>query len=116
MDGLAADRFVYAGYSAGPCVLARRAWLDWTCATRPRTVKPPMTMSGFDGLGILDRPVVPHSSSPGHPETQLLSQVAARYEADDQPYWPLSDGQALVIDGTSVESSVTDPREPVPPR
>lgn len=100
MDGLAADRFVYAGYSAGPCVLAPSlAGLD--LCDSPEDCQATYGDVRFDGLGIFDRPVVPHLSSPGHPETQLLSQVAARYEADDQPYWPLSDGQALVIDGTS---------------
>ena len=53
----------------------------------------------YDGLGVLDRPVVPHLNSPQHPETALLSRVAATYETDGQSYWALSDGQALVIDG-----------------
>lgn len=102
LDGLDEEqrRFVYAGYSAGPCVLAPSlAGLD--LCDSPEDCQATYGDVRFDGLGIFDRPVVPHLSSPGHPETQLLSQVAARYEADDQPYWPLSDGQALVIDGTS---------------
>jgi dipeptidase E len=51
-------------------------------------------------LGILDRPIVPHLSSPGHPETELLGAVAMNYDAQGQPYWALNDGQALIIDGT----------------
>jgi dipeptidase E len=98
VEGLAHDRFVYAGFSAGPCVLAPR--LDGLelcdsvddCRATYGEVR-------FDGLAVLDRPVVPHLDSPGHPETALLGEVAARYERDNQPYWPLTDGEALVIDG-----------------
>jgi dipeptidase E len=52
-----------------------------------------------DGLGILDRPVVPHLHSPGHPETDLLATVAATYDRDGQDYWALRDGQALILEG-----------------
>src|SRR5919106_402110 len=59
--GLRADGFVYAGYSAGPCV--------------------------------------PHLQSPGHPETELLDAVSARYTADGIAHHRLRDGQVLVVDG-----------------
>lgn len=49
----------------------------------------------YDGLGVLDRAVVPHLRSPGHPETELLGEVAARYDAERTPYWALRDGQSL---------------------
>lgn len=98
--GLAADQFVYAGFSAGPCVLAPSlTGLELcdpleVCQAVYGTVR-------WDGLGVLDRPVVPHLDSPGHPETARLAQVAARYELAGQHYWALSDGQALVIDGST---------------
>ena len=63
----------------------------------------------YDGLGVLDRPVVPHLNSPEHPETALLSQVAAKYESEGQSYWALSDGQALVIDGRGDEHPLAGP-------
>lgn len=59
-----------------------------------------MGTSAFDGLAVLDRPVVPHLNSPDHPETGVLSQVAAKYESKGQAYGGLSNGQALVIDGS----------------
>lgn len=99
--GLGDDRFVYAGFSAGPCVLAPNlAGLELCdstedCRARYGDVR-------FDGLGVLDRPVVPHLNSPTHPETQVPARVAAGYEADGQPYWALSDGQALVVNGADV--------------
>ena len=97
-DGLSRDRFVYAGFSAGPCVLAPSlAGLEHCdpveqCLAAYGEVRQ-------DGLGVLDRPVVPHLDSPGHPETTLLGEVASRYTADGIPYWGLRDGQVLLVDG-----------------
>ena len=98
VEGLAADRFVYAGFSAGPCVLAPSLSGLELCDP-PETCRASYGDVRYDGLGVLDRPVVPHLNSPQHPETALLSRVAATYETEGQPYWALSDGQALVIDG-----------------
>lgn len=92
------DTLVYAGYSAGPCVLApslrglelsdspeevTRLW-----GAEPR----------WDGLGVLDRAFVPHVDSPGHPETELCGRVAAHYREHGTPHLTLRDGQALVVD------------------
>ena len=97
VEGLAADQFVYAGFSAGPCVLAPSlAGLE--LCDPPEACHATYGDVRYDGLGVLDRPV-PHLDSPDHPETALLSRVAAKYESEGQPYWALSDGQALVIDG-----------------
>ena len=89
------EQLVYAGYSAGPCVLApslrglERG--DDTTAVDGEIV--------WDGLGLLDHAIVPHLDSPGHPETELLAKVADLYDRTGVPYLPLRDGQALVIDG-----------------
>jgi dipeptidase E len=93
------DAVVYAGYSAGACVLAPSLRGLERCDD-PQVVPaaygdPPI----FDGLGVLDHAVVPHVDSPGHPETEVLTTVAARYRADGVAHRPLRDGQALVIDG-----------------
>lgn len=98
VEGLAADRWVYAGFSAGPCVLAPSLHGLELCDPVADCVAVHGAVR-FDGLGVLDRPVVPHLRSPGHPETALLAEVAAGYEAEGQPYWALRDGQALVLDG-----------------
>jgi dipeptidase E len=99
LAGLRADGFVYAGYSAGPCVLAPslrglEACDDADEVTRLYGVPP-----AFDGLGVLDRPFVPHLRSPGHPETELLAAVSEQYAADGVDHWQLRDGQVLVVDG-----------------
>lgn len=97
-DALRRDAFVYSGYSAGACVLAPSlAGLEQCdpvqdCTNAYGAVR-------YDGLGVLDRPVVPHLESPGHPETDLLGEVATRYDENQERYWALRDGQALVIDG-----------------
>ena len=96
-----ADRLVYAGYSAGPCVLAPSLRGLERCDDPDvvqRTAGVPAT---YDGLGLLDVAFVPHVDSPGHPESELLGEVAARYAADGTPHRVLRDGQALVVrDGT----------------
>lgn len=96
---IADDALVYAGYSAGGCVLAPDLHGIELC-DRPEDVQ---EVGGaeplWDGLGVLDRPFVPHLDSPGHPETELVAQVADHYRQSARPYWGLRDGQALVVDG-----------------
>ena len=88
-------QLVYAGYSAGPCVLAPSLrgleLCDDAGAVDGEII--------WDGLGLLDHAIVPHLDSPGHPETELLAKVAELYDRTGVPYLPMRDGQALVIDG-----------------
>jgi dipeptidase E len=93
------DTVLYAGYSAGPCVLAPSLrGLDHCddVTVVPETYGAPAI---WEGLGILDYAIVPHVDSPGHPETEALRVVAATYRADGVPHRTLRDGQALVING-----------------
>jgi dipeptidase E len=96
---LAADALVYAGYSAGPCVLSpslRGLELvdDPDAVTRIYGVAPM-----WDGLALLSEAFVPHYRSPGHPETAAIEQVVTRYQAEGVAYRTLHDGQALLING-----------------
>jgi dipeptidase E len=100
-DLLARDALVYAGYSAGPCVLSPslrglEAVDDADAVMRVYGAEPV-----WAGLGVLDKAFVPHYRSPGHPETTGLGLVAARYRAGGVPHLTLQDGQALVISGAS---------------
>lgn len=97
VEALAEDSFVYAGFSAGACVLAPSLRGLEHCDPISDAIAAYGEVR-FDGLGILGRPVVPHLESPDHHETKLLGEVAARYEAAGQPYWGLRDGQVLVVD------------------
>jgi len=98
-DVLAADAMVYAGYSAGGCVLSpslRGLELvdDADAVWRVYGAQPV-----WDGLGLLNEAFVPHIQSPGHPETAAMELVVARYRAENVAYCALHDGQALLIDG-----------------
>jgi dipeptidase E len=98
-DLLAADALVYAGYSAGPCVLSPSLrgleLVDDAGAVTRAYGAPPL----WDGLALLDEAFVPHYRSPGHPETAAIDQVVARYRAEGVAYRTLHDGQALLVNG-----------------
>jgi dipeptidase E len=95
---LRGDALVYGGYSAGPCILAPEIGFlqevdDITAVKKPVTT----------GLGLLDRPFVPHVASPGHPETEACDEVSAELHRRGQYHWALSDGDVLVVDGQRTE-------------
>jgi dipeptidase E len=96
---LAADALVYAGYSAGGCVLAPSLrgleLVDDVHAVARRYGAQPV----WDGLAVLDQAFVPHYRSPGHPETAAIERVVARYRADGVAYRAIRDGQALLVNG-----------------
>jgi len=99
---LASDVLVYAGYSAGPCVLSPslrglEAVDDADAVLRIYGAEPV-----WEGLALLDRAFVPHCGSPGHPETTALGLVADKYRAAGVPHLTLQDGQALLISGANV--------------
>lgn len=99
VDLLRRDAFVYAGYSAGACVLAPDLHGLEPCDD-PEAVRTAYgDQARWDGLALLDHAVVPHIDSPGHPETEILGTVAARYRAEGVPHQTLRDGQAIVVDG-----------------
>jgi dipeptidase E len=104
-DLLAADALVYAGYSAGACVLAPSLrgleLVDDAGAVRRTYGAEPV----WDGLGVLSEAFVPHYQSPGHPETEAIDLVVARYRAEGVAYRTLRDGQALVVNGADTSVS-----------
>jgi dipeptidase E len=93
------DALVYAGYSAGPCVLAPSLrgleHCDDPGAVERAYGSPPV----WDGLGLIDYAFVPHVDSPGHPETEQMAFVVEHYRHHGVPHRTLRDGQALVVDG-----------------
>lgn len=94
---LAADRLVYAGYSAGPCVLGPslrgvETVDDATAVRRLYGVDAP-----WSGLGVLSERVVPHVQSPGHPGSPALDRLAEQYRREGIAHLRLRDGEALVV-------------------
>ncbi len=96
---LAADALVYAGYSAGACVLSPSLrgleLVDDADAVTRAYGSPPL----WDGLAVLDEAFVPHYRSPGHPETAAIERVVTWYRAEGIAYRALRDGQALLVNG-----------------
>lgn len=98
VDLLKQDDAVYGGYSAGVCVLAQdlrglERVDDVTAVPNPI----------YDGLGILDRPVVPHVDSPGHPETNDCGALSADLTRAGRRHWALSDGEVLLMRNDTIE-------------
>lgn len=92
---IGSESFVYAGYSAGACVLAPSLRGLELCDDITQVEGEPL----WDGLSVLAEAIVPHLNSPGHPETKLVEQVRALYERTGVPHLPMQDGQALIING-----------------
>ncbi|PXX66334.1 dipeptidase E [Nocardia tenerifensis] len=99
---LAKDALVYAGYSAGACLLTPDlhgletvddpAEVAPVCGIEPR----------WDGLGLVDRPIVPHIDSPTDP-TGDCGALAESYRARGVAHWALTDDDAIVVDGDRTE-------------
>lgn len=98
-DLVAADAVVYAGYSAGACVLAPSLAGLERCDDAGEVQRLYGEPARFDGLAVLDRAVVPHLATPAHPESATLEQVAIGYQHEGVPYIGLRDGQVYVVDG-----------------
>jgi dipeptidase E len=101
-DLIRRDAIVYAGYSAGACVLAPSLrGLEAEGLDDPDLVRSVYGAPGpiWDGLGLLDYMILPHFESPGHPETEAVGRAVERFRAEGLPHRTLRDGQAIVIDG-----------------
>jgi dipeptidase E len=101
-DLLAQDGLVYAGFSAAACCAAP------TLRGIELVDDPAALAEGYDaatiwdGLGLIDRNVAPHYRS-DHPEAEQIERTVRYFEAEGMPYVALKDGQALVVDGASIE-------------
>jgi dipeptidase E len=106
---LADDRLVYAGYSAGACVLTPDLH-GLEVADDPAEVGPGCGVEPrWDGLGLVDHRIVPHVDSPGTDPDGICNRLAARYRAEGVPHWALTDDDAVVVDGDRVEVLLDQP-------
>ena len=87
-------QYLYAGYSAGICVLAPQL-------KGIELVDEPINPYNneevlYEGLNILDFVPVPHYKS-DHPESHLVEKVVEFYENKNIKHKPLKDGDVLII-------------------
>jgi len=99
LEVLADDSAVVGGYSAGPCVLGTHLRGLDACDDATEVPRRFGVPARFDGLGVLDRPVVPHLDSPDHFESAVLERVAERHRTAGEEFIGLRDGDVLVTDG-----------------
>jgi hypothetical protein len=95
-DLLAEDALVYAGYSAGPCMLGPTLRgiesEEDDPYFLPERYEAPVV---WDGLGVLPYAILPHYD-PERPEMQATVEY---YIENRVPFVAVRDGEALVIDG-----------------
>lgn len=88
--------FVYAGYSAGSCVMGS------TLRGIDLVDDPTIVPSGYsdapvwDGLSFVPFAIAPHYRSP-HPESGLIENVIDYFIAHQIPFIALRDGEAYVV-------------------
>jgi dipeptidase E len=87
---------LYAGYSAGICILAKSLegihLMDDLTQTIYGELKP-IT----EGIGILNYLIIPHYQSPGHPETEFADICIEYMKQHKLPYKTLRDGEVIII-------------------
>ena len=91
------DDFVYAGYSAGICVLAPDIKVLQT--VDDPTDKPYRELQDtiWEGLGYLDYIILPHYKS-DHPESANVDKVVEYCQKSSIPFKTLRDGEVIVIE------------------
>jgi dipeptidase E len=99
VEALAADAFVYGGYSAGVCVLGTDLSIFDTVDDRTEVERAYGYPARTDGLGVTDLVVVPHVNSPDHPESESCSALSANLKRRGIEHTPLRDGDVIIIDG-----------------
>jgi dipeptidase E len=96
---LASDTVVYAGYSAGVCLLApslRGIEFSDDPEEVPEGYEPPIV---WDGLGVLPYHVLPHFESEYPGLDQINLSILNSWVEGHIPFIALRDGEAIVIDG-----------------
>ncbi|MFD7842352.1 Type 1 glutamine amidotransferase-like domain-containing protein [Nocardia sp. NPDC059764] len=98
MKLLAEDALVYAGYSAGACVMTPDLH-GIEAMDDPEEVRTACGVEArWDGLGLVDHRIVPHLDSPTDPQG-LSRKLVRDYVSDGVPHWALTDDHVVVVDG-----------------
>jgi len=90
--------FVYAGYSAGVCLLSPDMHgLDLVDDPNPKAEGYGEMNTIWEGLALIDFAFAPHYRSPGHPETELIEKSVKYFEDNNIPFKAISDGDVIII-------------------
>jgi len=90
---------VYAGYSAGVCVLSP-SLKGLESVDDPNIISegyPKETI--WEGLNLIDFAFAPHFESPGHPETEAVGKEVEYYKKAGVEYRALHDGEVIILNG-----------------
>jgi dipeptidase E len=101
---LGRDAVVYAGWSAGACVLSPGLRGLELVDDPADTVTAYGRAARWDGLGLLDYAFVPHYRSP-IPESEPIERVVERYDREGIPYRALRDGEVVIVDRPSAPAT-----------
>ena len=88
--------FLYAGYSAGICVLAPNLKALQIVDDSTQTPYPEQKEVIWEGLGFLDHIILPHYKS-DHPESEDIDKEVEYCEKNNVPYKTLRDGEVLIM-------------------
>lgn len=91
------DDFVYAGYSAGICVLAPDFKALQTVDDPSDKPYPELQETIWEGLGYLDHIILPHYDS-DHPESEDIAKEVEYCKANNIAYKTLRDGEVIIIE------------------
>ncbi len=99
-DNRVNNEFVYAGYSAGVCVLSP-SLEGLETVDQPNTIpegyKPQVI---WEGVGLIDFAFAPHYMS-DHPESAAVNDEVKYYETKGIKYKALHDGEVIIMDSQS---------------
>ncbi|MDB5716427.1 MAG: hypothetical protein JWO15_3824 [Sphingomonadales bacterium] len=95
------DAIVYAGFSAG-AVVATPTLHGIELIDDKETVPEGYSKEVvWTGLHLVGKSIAPHYKS-DHPESEAVEEVVKYFLENGMDYWTLSDGQALVVQDTTV--------------
>lgn len=94
--------YVYSGFSAGICVLAKD--LHGIHLADDLSKKPYGELETiWNGVGLIDYMPVPHFDTPTHPESHLMNGVVEYLQNNNLKYKTLRDGDVICEDLTSLK-------------
>ena len=91
------DNYLYAGFSAGICVLAKD--LHGIHLVDDPNIDPyNFGEIIWEGIGLLNYLPVPHYNTPNHPESEKMYDVVDYLKMNNLDYKTLKDGEVIIIE------------------